>query len=499
MSEQQLSDVNSQLTVAKAATAEAKAKLDRVRAILADPTSSSTVSDALSNPVIARLRAQYLDLAARAGDLASRLGPDHSTVTQIKNQMEQVKKAIQAELGRIADAYDSDYRIAQAREVSLQASLNGMVSDNAPTNLAQAKLRDLESSAETSRALLNGYLQKFQAANELETFPISDARVITQASSPLKPDNPKAWFVLAAGLAGGLLLGAGAAFAREQFNNSFRTGDDLQSYTGLRFLGVLPKVYPKKRRAGRSAGSEPAAGEPRLFGPVDSYVLEAPFSRFAETFRGIRVAIDGIDQEEGLARVVGVVSAAPHEGKTTVAANLAQKLATTGGRTLLIDCDVRTRALTARLSVKSHVGLLQALADLSVLPSALLKDEGANLHVLPCVRAGESLARDAELLGAEKMAALLKGLRKFYKYIVLDIAPVVPVVDARALAPLVDCFILVVKWAETDRRMVGEAVTMEGVQPRLLGVVLNQVDSQTIRELESYRGKGFYRYYLESR
>jgi succinoglycan biosynthesis transport protein ExoP len=145
------------------------------------------------------------------------------------------------------------------------------------------------------------------------------------------------------------------------------------------------------------------------------------------------------------------------------------------------------------------LGLLQALADPSVLPSAMVKDEGANLHVLPCVRAGGQLARDAELLGAERMTALLKGLRKFYKYIVLDIAPVVPVVDARALAPLADCFILVVKWAETDRRMVGEAVTTEGVQPRLLGAVLNQVDSQTIRELESYRGKEFYRYYLESR
>src|SRR6202007_588874 len=155
LSHEQLSDLNTQLINARTATAEAKARLDRIREIINDGVPDATVTDALNNTVIARLRAQYLDLAARAADLASRVGNQHSTVVKIHQQMDELRKSIRNEEQRIADAYASDYEIAKAREVSLANSVSQLVGEAGTTNQAQVVMRDLESSADSYRNLYN--------------------------------------------------------------------------------------------------------------------------------------------------------------------------------------------------------------------------------------------------------------------------------------------------------------------------------------------------------
>ena len=104
MSEQQLTDVNTQLIQARAATAEAKARLDRIEAISDKDLAQPTVTDALSNTVITRLRAQYLDLAAQYADWSSRYGKTHQASINLANRMEEMRKAIADEVRRIADS-----------------------------------------------------------------------------------------------------------------------------------------------------------------------------------------------------------------------------------------------------------------------------------------------------------------------------------------------------------------------------------------------------------
>ena len=505
MSEQQLADLNSQLVLAKAAVAETKAKFDRARNMTNNAGQTSTLFDEINNPVMARLRAQYLDLSVRAGDLASRFNPQHGAVLLIKNQMKQVQQSMDDEVARLVGAYESDYKIALARQNSLQSSLDRLVSDNTPASLAQVKLKDLENSADTSRALLTGYLQKYQKASQLETFPISDARVITEAEGPLKANNPKAALVLAGGLAAGLLLGTMAVVARELLSSAFVTGEDIEDFTGLTFLGVLPKVKVSRKRRSpfRKGASGVTGGEVTAVtytNMVDTYVSDAPFSRFAETIRSIKVAVDGLRLGESRGKIIGVISAAPSEGKTTVALNLAQNIANAGSRTLIIDCDVRTRALSTRVGVSADgvSGLLEAVMDRDTLKlrSTFLEDERTGLYVLPCVRT-KGNGNAAEILSSEGMAELLSNLRKVFDYIVLDIAPVVPVVDARAIAHFVDGFLLVVKWRVTSRKMVQEATSMDNIEHRILGAVLNHVDVKALKDLEAYRGSGANNYYME--
>jgi succinoglycan biosynthesis transport protein ExoP len=493
MSEQNLGELNSQLAVAASTVAEAQSKLARARAVMNDPTQVSTLSDALSNPVISRLRAQYLDLSSRAGDLSLRLGAQHGTVLALKAQMAQIQNSIKAEFAQLVNAYESDYQIALARQNSLQASLNALVTDNAPGNLAQVKLKDLESAAETSRTLLTAYLQKYQDASQLETFPISDGRVVTSAMVPIKPNNPKSAVVLGGGVVLGLLIGAMTVVAKELMSQGFMTGRDLEHATGLRFLGVLPKVSQNRRRP-KAASQDPKVVS--FANGDDTYVIDAPFSRFAESIRSVKVAIDDLRLSEPRAKIVGVVSAAPAEGKTTIALNLAQSLAASGARTLLVDCDVRTCDLSMRVGVSANAApaLVELMAGQASLADCLRKDPISGLDVLPCVPPPQAAGRMLTL-SAEALGPLLNEIKHSYAYIILDIAPIVPVVDARAIAHLVDGFLLVVKWGETNRKMVLEAVHTDNVEHRILGAVLNQADDKVLQELEAYKGVNANKYY----
>ena len=121
MNEQQLAELNSELIQARASTAEAKARLDRVQQIVAsgdvDPeaTATATVADTLHNDVINKLRGQYLDNERRAADWAVKYGAGHLAVVGLRNQMAELRHNIFEELKRAAESYKNDYAIAKAR------------------------------------------------------------------------------------------------------------------------------------------------------------------------------------------------------------------------------------------------------------------------------------------------------------------------------------------------------------------------------------------------
>ena len=184
MNEQAVAGVNSQLILARASTAEAKAKLDRINKIMSESVPDASVADALQDQTIIQLRNQYVDLAAQEADWARRFGKNHLAVVHLRNQMAEVRKNIRDELKQIQAAYKSNYDIAQAREKSIKNSLENAVSENQLTNQAQVKLSELESNAKTHQQMYDNFLQAFMQATQQETFPITDARLISSASTP---------------------------------------------------------------------------------------------------------------------------------------------------------------------------------------------------------------------------------------------------------------------------------------------------------------------------
>ncbi|WP_368508524.1 GumC family protein [Bradyrhizobium lupini] len=329
MNEQQLAEVNSQLIMAHASTAEAKARMDRINDILKQEIPDASVADALKNDTIVKLRGQYVDMASKESIWAMKYGSDHLAAVNLRRQMAEIKKNIIDELRRIQESYKSDYDIAQTREESIKSSLASVVSESQLTNQAQIQLRELESTAQSYQAMYDNFLQRYMESVQQQSFPITEARVISAATTPLVKSAPKSLIILGAALLGGLLLSFGAAMARELSDKVFRTTGQVEEQLGANCLAILPALGalpPAPASLSSKLGRKKSNPEPDLL----RYVVDNPLSRFAEAVRSLKVAIDlnSIVREN---RVLAVTSTLPNEGKSTLSTNLAQLIAH-GGR-----------------------------------------------------------------------------------------------------------------------------------------------------------------------
>jgi polysaccharide biosynthesis transport protein len=210
-----------------------------------------------------------------------------------------------------------------------------------------------------------------------------------------------------------------------------------------------------------------------------------PFSRFTETLRHVKVLINSGPLEHS-SKVIGVVSSVANEGKTTIAANLAALVTmSAGARTLIIDSDVHRRLLSAKLAPDAGEGLVEALVNPSRLDILVSKRRRSELDILPCALSSR-IPNAAELLGSPNMGQLLDAARKTYDYVIVEIAPIMSVVDFKMIERFIDKFIFVVEWGQTKRSLVLEALSeAQMIRERLIGIVLNKADPVALQRLEA--------------
>ena len=552
MNEQQLAELNSELLVAQSQTAEASAKVNRVQSILTSnspaATVDATVTDTLKDDVINRLREQYLELARRELDWATKYGADHLAVVNLRNQMGEIQNSIRAELQRIAETYKSDLEVAEQREKSVQDQFNQAVSHSQVNNEAQVSLRELQSNAESYQALYDNFLQRYMESVQQQSFPITDARVITAATRPLGKSNPRSRLVLA--LAAIVGLGFGFVFAawREFADRVFRTTDQVEKLLQTDCIALVPalkgddpaealtgfaafqnlvrrrilKEPSSLSQSGRSDGVtetlrrialqldpqdrssaamrevslgkkvRPLHAGHQLIAPapgVYSTITESPLSALTEAIRAIKVAID-LSSTSALGQIIGFTSSVPNEGKSSVASALARLAALTGGKTLLVDCDLRNPSLSRLLAPNASCGLMEVLKGEATLEKAIWIDQSANLKFLPITATTlqRRLVHSSEVLASEQTRKFFDNLRQSYDYIIMDFAPLMPIVDVRASTKLVNSYVYVIEWGHTRVDYVEQALrSARGVYEHLLGVVLNKVD---LISLGRYDGRG---------
>jgi polysaccharide biosynthesis transport protein len=500
LNQQQITTLDNALTQDRSETAEAKARLDRVNQILQskdpDPTNAATatVTDSLHDDVITKLRQQYLEIATKVGDWTVRYGSQHLAVVNLRNQMQLMRVAIRDELQRIAETYKSEYEIAKAREDAVQKSLDKLIENSHTMNEAQVTLHSLDSSSQTYRSLYDNFLQHYTESVQQQSFPVTDARLITQATRPLQKSSPKAPLVLALASLGGVMLGIGAGMLREISDHAFRTTTQVEERLQVGCIGVLPlskgarrPLLPAPYRSGDAAEPRTVLRYANLFWSV----ADAPFSRFAETIRSVKVAADfGAHGKQN--KVIGVTSSLPHEGKSTVAMALAQTMALGGRRVILVDCDLRNPSLSHMLAPTAECGVLDAAFGKAPLADVLWTEPASNLAFLPAA-VPDQFPVSSDILGCAETRKLFDALRETYDHIIVDLSPLAPVVDARVATHLVDSFLLVVEWGRTDMEVVEHALgSARGVYDNLLGVVLNKVDMKTFARYEHHR-ESYYR------
>ena len=384
-------------------------------------------------------------------------GEKSPNVQKLEHRISELQDQILLGQERIARDLETNYDAARARENLMLKQMKGATNEMSE----MAQYNSLKREAQRDADLYSSLYARIKEAGITAASKSSNVRVVDQARILDRPTWPRRRLNLAIGLVLSLLGGVVIAFVREAFDNSVRTTEDVEKWTGLPSLTPVPTISVRLEGKSKKIGL-----------PAVSF-FERPFSPEAEAVRGLQTSIL-LSNPHNPPRLLLIASAFAKEGKTTVAINLAIALSQVGP-TCLVDADLRKSGVAAALHLKCERGLSDVLRGSVPLKEALVgMPRCPRLAILP---AG-SLAGDLDqLLNLDRMRNLLLELKESCHYVVIDSPPLIPYADGRAFSTTVDGIILVGRCASTSRQAIAKCAQMLAVlHAPVLGFVLNGVD-----------------------
>ncbi len=479
---QKLSDINKELTSAQSDRVSKEAIYQLIRT-----GNVESVPAFRDNPLLGELLRKQAELRGLLAEALSQYGPNFPKVQRLQAQLKDTEDLIGREKINIVNRIEADYRAARQRELLLTQELD---KQKAESNLMAEKFVQyniLKREAEANKQLYEGLLQKLKEAGISAGLRSSNIRIVDPAMIPSAPSRPqKARNIVLAALVG-LVGGVGLALLREYMDNTVKNPDDIEHLTRLPSLAVVPAFLSENGRSRVPKllkGFQPATP---LEGRVELISHNLPQSQVSEAFRALRTSLL-LSQADQPPQVILLTSALPREGKTTAAVNLAVTLAQLGDRTLLIDSDLRKPGIGRALSLGDgkYAGLSSYLAGVSSLDLITVPHPAiTNLAAIPT---GPVPPNPADLLSSRRLGEAIAQLRLQYKFIVIDSPPIMAATDAVILSVLADGVLLVVRSGETPKEAFTRARDLlNSVKARLLGVVLNAVDSTSPEYYYSYR------------
>ena len=492
--DQRLTEMRNRLNAAHDETADAKARFDQFSAVKGTdvPRPAASASNANSAPVVDaldRLRAQYFDIVAKEAESAGKLGPNNPEIVSLRNQKAQVRSEIAEEIQRLKEASQRDYAAAQLRDLDAKKEYDTALAQYQLTSQAQVKLRELQASAQAHQDLYNTFIARYNASLQQIASPVAEASVITPATPLVSKDYKKTYKMAAIFPALGLALGLGVALLREVIaGRVFLTSRSVQSHLRIPCIGLVPKVQNRKR-TGWLARKPQSAAAARSLVRGDRGIswtgVDYPMSRFSEGIRSIKLAVD-LENRSRSTRVVGLTSATPNEGKSTVALALGQLIARNGVSVIVVDCDLRNPSLTRSVAPNAARGVVELARGETSLANVVWKDASTQMAFLPAIR-HVGPPDPPSMLSSAELKGVFDELRQQYEFIVVDLSPLAGVIDVCATTELIDAYVLVIEWGRTTVDAVQHTLrAAPNVAESILGAVLNKADIKSLASYDPY-------------
>ena len=467
---------NGQVAAAQADRIVREAKLR-----LVESNDPDLVASVAPSSTLVTLRGEYLNLTAQSDQLATKYGPNYPRLRQLHNQIAVLQQQIDTEMHNVQQRIREEYTTASHTLDLMQGELDRQMQDAYKLNESAAKYALLRQDAESSRQLYDQLkLKESSLAAGLNTASVS---VIDEALLPLAPVLPDVHSNVMIAAALGLLVGVLGAFIFDSLDDTLRTTDDVEAFSGLLSIGAIPHFPAAVKGRTEDLGEEP--GERRRL-----ISITAPASPTAEAYRALRssILLSAIDNP---LRTLVVTSAFMSEGKSTLSANIAVMLAQRGERVLIVDGDLR------RSTLHLLFGLRRPAQGLTNLLSRQT-DESVILHPVPQVPslaylpAGVVPPNPAELLASHRMAEMMLRWSEQYDRVIIDTAPILAVSDSLAPAARADSVLLVVRAGVTRKKaLLRTRELLRRVNAHLLGAVVNDID---MRKDSYYNYSGPYTY-----
>jgi uncharacterized protein involved in exopolysaccharide biosynthesis/Mrp family chromosome partitioning ATPase len=499
ISDQQLSASNQRLAAARALTLDAKAKYDQIEAGRKTSADAGAVPEALQSQTIANLRAQSAEARKRQAELQSELGPRHPALRQMEQQVQDLRRAINEEVERFAQSAKNDLIRARDFEASLNKALETQKRQSVQMSQASVRLRELEREVEASRDVYQSFLKRSRETEEQETLNTSSARIIGDATVPQRRTFPPAMSLLAMiGFVFGGLAAAGWFIAANQLmrgTNPVQPRDKAPAETpkepaapaaAKQPPAALPQPHPAvsliekppivrlqeadvMRTLGSILATDSTADVTRLGWPT----LRAgfPLMTVLNSLREMRAVLARRAGDENLS-VVAVIGSGPDQDRSIAALNIALSAARDGAKVLLIDADLKERALSGKVShfansEPSRFGWLNIGAKAArAIPTV------NGISILPAINATDAKAGDA-IRKAIAQARSTGG----YDLVILD-GPAMPWSPTdRKLLDLTDGLVPILPvHLDINDSMEDIIAALGGTERKLVGVVLSEVN-----------------------
>jgi succinoglycan biosynthesis transport protein ExoP len=380
----------------------------------------------------------------------------HPDVQRVEAQIAQLRKARDERAVQLVRGMRAELAQLERREAEIRDAINTQKAQAASQSRKGAELDVLRKEAESSKGLYEVLLQKLNESDIAASIRSNNVTLVERAavpSSPVRPDKKKI-----AGIASvlGLALGVALILGRDYLNNTLKDPEEMERFLHLDLLAAVPR-----------------------YGEETVHLV-------TEAYQNIRTALLFARNDEG-GQVVLVTGTAPQEGKTTTLVNIAKLLASSGEKTIVIDCDLRRAQLHSWLGLEREPGLTDHFVSHADLDTLIRSTMVPNLFALT---AGVLPPNPPALLARRDMEKLLGRLRAHFEWVLIDSPPLASVTDALLLARYADTVLFVVQHNKVDKKVVKRTLArLRKATPNVLGGILNSVD---------LKSKGEYYYYYQS-
>jgi len=464
-----------------------KAKAERItkESMLAQATRATpdSLPAVLQDPLIAHLKEEATKLEGRYRELGQAFKPEYPRMQRLSENIQEVRRQIQAEIQRFVEAARAEYRAALQKETEVRKLADEQRGLARKLDGQMARYNLLRREVDTNRDLYTALSTRLKETQVASSLVVSNISVVDRADVPLQRSAPRTGLNLLIGCLVGLVGGVTLAFLFEYLDTSIRDPREIEALLRVPTLGLVP-----------TRGALPAHLDGRLLGtsdgPPGAFALvahQATGSILAEAFRNLRASVVYATPDRP-PKTMLVTSLQQQDGKTSLSTNFAISLAQLGmGDVLIVDADMRHPDLHGILGVPQTPGLSDLLVGGVSTTEVVRPTRIPGLFVIP---AGPVPANPSELLYSPRLTQALATLGERFAHIVIDTPPLLGVSDTLVLAPRVEGIILVLRHGHAARDAAQRAVQMLGsVRARLLGVVLNHADAR--------RTPGGYQYYRQ--
>ncbi len=439
----------------------------------------------VDNQMIQKLRADYIALAGEYKESSVAFKDDYPKLQNIKAKMQDVQRQIKKEENRFLESIKTDYLTALKREEGLKKDTESKKALAMELNDRATQYKILEREVDTNKLIHQSLFERSREFDARVGTELGSVQVVDYATQPLKPYTPNVPQNLLIALLAGIIGGIGLAFLLEYLDNTIKRIEEIPDRFHVPVLGVLPVIQADELQ------------------DIANLVRVRPTSGFSEAIRTAKVSIQLSSSFDRPPKLLLMTSTTAGEGKSTIAANLAQAFVPEE-KVLLIDADLRKPSLHRLFSTDGNGGSRDAkrrgLSNYLTRASGireLIQESGVtNLHV---IFAGPIPPNAAELLASNRMRHLLEQVDKYYDRIIIDAPPATGFADALILGHYADGVILVSTLGQTHR----EALrifrkNLINVGGRLIGSIVNKLNVGSHYGGYYYKYYRYYRYYSYS-